>query len=376
MLRILLTGGGSGGHIYPLVAVADELQKIDIGIELFYLGPKNNLNAEFYNKNIKVKTILSSKLRRYFSISNIFDFPKFIISIFQAIFKIYRIMPDVVFSKGGPGALPVVLAARFYFIPVIIHESDAIPGLTNKISGFFAKRIGISFPEAESYFPKNKTALVGNPVRKDLIERKISKNEAKSKLHFEIGVPLVLVLGGSQGSQEINNFVFENIKELLEDVQILHQVGDSNLEEGEQVARSALRGFSKAVSTRYRPVGYLDVFAMADALSAADIVISRAGAGAIFEIAAFKKPVILVPLNSSAHNHQKANAYEYSKFGGGIVIEGENLKTHIVLLKIKEMIENDDIYRKYETAAERFSKLNSAEIIASEIIKIGMYKKI
>jgi UDP-N-acetylglucosamine--N-acetylmuramyl-(pentapeptide) pyrophosphoryl-undecaprenol N-acetylglucosamine transferase len=148
MLRVLLTGGGSGGHVYPLLAVADKIRELGgADVMVSYLGPKSRYDAEFGQRDIAVYGLASSKLRRYMDVGNILDVPKFIFGLCQALYRLYLLMPDVVFSKGGSGALPVVLAAKFYFIPILIHESDSVPGLTNRFSAPFAKRIGVSFEE-------------------------------------------------------------------------------------------------------------------------------------------------------------------------------------------------------------------------------------
>ncbi len=193
---ILFAGGGSGGHIYPLVAVLEKLKRRDsedLPLEIRYLGPVDEFSATLYLKH-KIKTygILAPKFRRYFSILNIFDFFKFFLALFQALVKLFFIMPDVIFSKGGPGALAIVLVGRFYRIPVVIHESDAAPGLTNMLSARFSKRIAVGFERAVQYFDPAKTIFTGNPVREELLEDLYSGEIAKDELHFDTKEPLVL----------------------------------------------------------------------------------------------------------------------------------------------------------------------------------------
>lgn len=372
MVKILLTGGGSGGHIYPLLAVSDAIGDIpDVEAQLSYVGPKSLLNQEFTDRDTPVYRITSSKWRRYPTLKNFLDIPKFLVGIIQAFFLLYRIMPDVVFSKGGPGALPIVIAAKFYFIPVIIHESDAIPGFTNRISARFAKRIAISFKEASEYFTKNKVALTGNPIRSELLKQTTKKQHAMEQLRFDPNIPLLVILGGSQGASQLNDFVFDSANILIKDVQILHQVGEKNLEDARRIAYALMKELGKSAEGKYRAVGYLSVGEMGKVLSASDIVISRAGAGAIFEISLFGKPSILVPLDSAANGHQKANAYSYAKTGAAIVIESENLKPHVVALKIKEILQNKELYASMERAARQFVKPDAASVIANEIIKLG-----
>ncbi len=373
MIRVLLTGGGTGGHIYPLIAVAEEFEKMpDIKIQLSYLGPKSSFNALLKEKNIAVYSIASSKLRRYFSIENFIDIPKLFWSFFQSLYRIYAIMPDIVFSKGGPGALSVVLAARFYFIPVVIHDSDAVPGLTNRLSGHFATRIGVSFDDAVKYFPKSKTAVVGNPIRKEIMEGAFRREQAREYFSLNPSKSTILILGGSQGAAQINSFVFDNLKTLLEDdIQLIHQVGPGNKREADDTVRSLQREVGERINSNYRSFELLNSLEYKNAFSAADVVLSRSGS-TVFEIAFFGKASILVPLETSANDHQRANAYSYTKFGAGIVLEKENFTPHIVLSKLKELLSHQEGLRAMETAAKNFSKPNAAKDIAEEIVTLGL----
>lgn len=353
MKRLLLTGGGTGGHIFPLISVADEIRKADFtDIELCYMGPKSPLNGEFSNRDIPVYRIAESKLRRYFSPANLFDIPKFFWSVLQALFRLYFLMPDAVFSKGGPGAFAVVLAARFYMIPIVIHESDAAPGLTNKLSAKFAKRIGIAFEAAANYFNKNKTFVSGNPIREGLA--------GGGKKPGSGGKPLIFVWGGSQGSARINRFVFDNLETLLQKYRVFHQVGEKNIYEAGMFSANA----------GYKFAGFLDLNEMKEALSEADAVIARAGSGSVFEIAVFGKPSILVPLEESANDHQKINAYEYAKTGASIVIEEANLKPSIILSQLENILADKNKYEAMSAAARKFARPDAAKIITGEIFRL------
>ena len=334
-IKILLTGGGSGGHIYPLLAVADQLIQLNKIVEISYIGPKTHLESLFRDRYIQVLSITSSKLRRYFNIANFWDIPKFIFSLFEALIKLYWLMPNIVFSKGGPGALAVVLAARFYFIPVIIHESDTIPGLTNRLSALLAKRIGITFPKTAIYFPVAKTFITGNPVRSKFLTNLGDTRKAKEYFGFNVDLPLTLVLGGSQGSTRINSFIINNLASLLPLTQIYHQVGQANIQESEQIYQTVFKELDISLQPRYKLIGYFSGSNIAQALNAADLIISRAGSGTIAEIAIMGKPSILIPLAESANNHQTTNAYEYAKDGAAIVIEEPNLKINILLFQMK-----------------------------------------
>lgn len=373
--KILLTGGGSGGHVYPLVAVAQALRKIaaekKVDLELTYFGPKDRYSAIFLSSNINVGTIPAGKIRRYFSPLIIVDIPKFFIGLLAAFFKMFWIMPDAIFSKGGTGALPVVIAGWFYGVPIIIHESDASPGLNNLLSAPFASRIAVSFEEATKYFNSKKVAWIGSPLRSDLIGDVPSKEDAKEALKFNPKEKLTVVLGGSQGSDRINKFLLTNLVELLKETQVLHQTGAANFGEVEQLSRAAIADIpvKEAAKTRYQAVAYLEDN-LKPALSAADLVITRAGSGTIFEISAFGKPAILIPLYESANGHQMANAREFAKSGAAVVIEEPNLLPSIFISQVKNILKNNEIVEKMSAASKKFFKPGAAEVIAQELLRV------
>ncbi len=372
-IRIVLTGGGSGGHTYPLVAVAESLRRLananSIDLSISYLGPKDQWSALLEGYGIKVRYILGAKVRRYASLLNLLDVPKFFISIVQALFKLFWLMPDAVFSKGGPGALAVVCAAWFYRIPVVIHESDAVPGFTNRISARFAKRVAVSFDRALAYFDPRKVVWTGHPVREEILADNLTAIAAKESLHFMGDEPLLLVLGGSQGSQRINEFIVLILKDIIREVQILHQTGAAHIEDIKKLAAAALAdpAFSEEVKAHYRPVGYLDDHAMRAALTAADLVVARAGSN-VFEIAAFGKPAILFPLPEAANNHQRVNAYEFAKSGGALVIEEQNLLPDIFLTQLRSVLKNPVRMNQMALGSAKFFKKGAAEEIATEVL--------
>lgn len=368
--RVVLTGGGSGGHVFPLLAVADELKKMPYELEVYYVGPKSSLQSEFLERDIPVRAILGSKLRRYASIGNVFDIPKFFISIVQALIRLYSLMPDLVFSKGGTGAFPVVFAAWFYRIPVVIHESDAAPGLTNRLSAKFSKKICTSFESVANYFSNKKTVFTGNPVREEFIQ--ISKElvtQRKLSLGFKEEMPLLFILGGSQGAVRINRFVLDNLDKLLQKFQIYHQVGSANVEESELLASSMLQQLDSETKHRYKMAGFMSLHEMKFAYAAADLVISRSGASDIFEIAVFGKPSLLIPLAGSGNDHQRMNAYEYAKGGATVVIEESNLTLHVVESQIVKILSDKSTYAAMSAAAKAFSKPDAAKAIVGELMK-------
>lgn len=373
-VRLVLAGGGSGGHLFPLIAVAEQIEKLSVefGVspEITYLGPKGEYGAMLEAYGVRQRPLISGKIRRYRSAANFFDIPKFFFGMLQALWRLFWIMPDAVFSKGGVGAFPVVFAAWLYRVPVVIHESDAVPGLTNGLSARFAKRIAVSFESARSYFPARKTAWTGSPLRRELFGGEPDQEFAKETLRFKKNEPLILVLGGSQGSERMNKFVLENLPELLRIAQVLHQTGAANFEEVKKLSRTAA-GEAKpfAETERYQVVPFIGKD-LKTAYAAADLVVSRAGSGAIFEIAAFGKPAILIPLPESANNHQRVNAYEFARTGAAVVIEEGNLLPGIFLRQMEDLFEKPGLLEKMKEASRKFFKPGAAEVIAREIYKL------
>ena len=367
-LKIVLTGGGSGGHVYPLIAVVEAISKMAIQekriVELHYLGPKDEWSERLKSFGIETHSIIGAKLRRYFSPLNFFDFFKFFIGLVQALGKLLFLMPDVIFSKGGTGGLAVIIAGWFYRIPIVIHESDAVPGATNSASAKFASKICVSFDAALAHFNPKKTILTGNPIRSEILGDLMMQRDAKEHLGFNPAGSFTLILGGSQGSERINNFILSNLEAILKETQVLHQTGRNNYEEVRRLSQT----FDKS---RYKALLYLEKELKA-ALTAADLVISRAGSGVIFEAAALGKPMLLIPLKGSANDHQRANAYEVMKTGAAVVIEEQNLLGTIFLNQLRQILSNPDVSNKMSAAARQFFKPSAAEVIAREIFGLAI----
>lgn len=369
--RVLLTGGGTGGHIFPLVAVAQKLKKEVTEktiLKMIYMGADAPGSDALKREEVTIKIILTGKIRRYagfFSIlDNFIDLFKISLGIIQTAWHLWNIMPDVIFSKGGYGAFSTVVVGWFYRIPVVIHESDAIPGITNRITGKLAKNIAISFNRAGSYFNEKKVALTGNPIRESLLTG--DKEEAKNIFQLSGDRPVLLILGGSQGSQPINLFILNILRKLLENFEIIHQCGENNYSDFNAKISSLL---SKEELKFYHLYPFLGE-ELKYAYAAGDLIISRASAGSIFEIAAVGKASILIPLPDSAGNHQRFNAFDYAKVGATIVLDQENLTENMLLEKVKYLITNDDLRHKMEERARGFARLDAAENIAKKILEI------
>ncbi|MFA5763938.1 MAG: UDP-N-acetylglucosamine--N-acetylmuramyl-(pentapeptide) pyrophosphoryl-undecaprenol N-acetylglucosamine transferase [Candidatus Paceibacterota bacterium] len=372
-MKILLTGGGSGGHFYPLIAVAEEINKIVkedklLPVELFYMSDSPHDTDMLLENNIEFVKVSAGKARRYFSILNVFDIFKTGMGIISAMMKIFSIYPDIVFSKGAYTAFPVLVAARFFRIPVFIHESDSVPGRTNKWSGKFAKRVAVSYPDAAKFFEKDKVAVTGNPVRKS-IQMAGNRKDAREFLGLDETTPAILILGGSLGAQLINEQVISILPQLVEKYYVIHQIGKANMKEVLGTADIVLG--DNVNRKRYRPFDYLDSLNMSMAAGSADLVISRAGS-TIFEIAYWGLPSIVIPITDTNGDHQRQNAYFYARSGGASVIEESNLSPNILLAEIQRILENKNIAEKMREGAKGFVKMDAARTIAREILNLGL----
>ena len=368
-MKILFTGGGTGGHIFPIVAVERELRKAMKGkiVEFSYLGPKDNFaKILLSDEGIKVNWIMTGKIRRYFSFSSFFQniidvLFKIPLGIVSAFFRIFFSWPDLIFSKGGFGSLPVVVAGWLLRVPIFLHESDTVAGLANKISSHFALQIFTSFPKT-LYLPPQKMILVGNPIRKELLQG--SHEEARSSFNLSREKPVILLLGGSQGAQRINDKMISLLPQLLSDFELIHQCGEKNFKEVKIQSGIII---PPQLKKYYHLFPFLKEDNLKLAYAAADLIISRAGSGTIFEIAALGKPSILIPLPESAQGHQIKNAYTYAKNGAAMVLEEGNFTSHFFLERVHYIFSHPEEMEKMRKAAKEFAKPRAAEIIAQYI---------
>lgn len=366
--RIVLAGGVSGGHTFPLLAVAHSLRKrFPDGVDFLFIGSKGQIESQsMADENIPAQYVWTGKMRRYFSLLNFSDPFKVPIGVIQALWKLFVYMPDVVFAKGGSASVPVVIAAWIYQIPVVIHDSDAVAGRANRFLARFATRIAIAYPSAEKYFPKGKTALTGNPVREEILQGDVTR--AMSTFGLGSQKPTLLILGGSQGATILNESVLRILPELLrQGIQIIHQTGKENYEAILSVVRE--NGI-EPVTSGYVVRDFLTVTELADALAVASLVLSRAGAGSIAELAATKKAVILVPLLNAANDEQRMNAYDIAGIGGAIVLEEPNLGEHILLQKINELMGNQELRMAMGEKIHVFYHPDAADTLADGLATI------
>ena len=373
-MKILFTGGGTGGHFYPIIAVVQSLReeakarKI-LMPSLYYMAPTKYNPRALFDNELEFIYVPAGKMRRYFSLLNISDIFKTISGCMAAILKMYSIMPDVVFGKGGYASFPALFAARFLWIPVVIHESDSQPGRVSAWAAKFAKKIAISYESAGKYFKtdKNKIAFTGNPIRPEIAQPLV--NGAHEFLQLEQNTPTILVLGGSQGSQAINDVIIEALPDLLNRYQIIHQTGKNNLKEIKITSTMILK--DHPYSYRYHPFDYLNELALRMSAGAADIVVSRAGS-TIFEIASWGKPSIIIPLPNSISHDQTANAFAYAQTGAAAVIEENNMTSHVLIEEIDRIYDNQSIKRVMSQKAKDFARPESAKLIADAILDIAL----
>lgn len=372
-MRVILTGGGSGGHFYPLIAVARALRNLSveqkiINLEIIYASDDPYDNNLLREEEIRFLKIPAGKLRRYFSILNFTDPFRTLWGILKAIWIVYLNLPDVIFAKGGYASFPALVAAKFLGIPLIIHETDIIPGKVTLWASRFSKRIAVSFGESAKYFPPERTALIGNPVRKEVLGG--TWQEARELFGLEIDVPVILILGGSQGAEKINEAILDLLPELLKFSQVVHQAGKNNVASAK--SRSGLLLENSSFARRYHLYGFFDEEELRNASKVASLAVARAGGGSIFELAAWGVPAILIPLSHAAQDHQRENAYAYARAGAAEVIEEENLTPHILLDRIAKLINDRPRREKMAGAAKSFSKLDAAEKIAEEVLRLTL----
>lgn len=375
-LIICLTGGATGGHLFPLIFVTREIRRImiakNISVRFIYIGCRPLEANIFLKEGIEVYFIPSFKLRKYFTLSNLLDILKVPLSFLFAFYYLFKFLPNVIFSKGGPGSLAVVIVGWFLRLPVFIHDSDSIPGLSNKVSSLFAKKIFISFSDAADYFfYKKRTILVGQPVNVEIIMRPVLIDDyEKFKLNPE--KKIIFILGGSQGSKFINDLILEILPSLLSLGQVVHQVGFQNFNEVKLrlVSIASIKQEKKQINiSDYHLFSFISNDDTLRLLKMADLVISRAGAGSIFELAAAGTPSILIPIDEAvAGKHQALNAQKYYLAGACLMLEEKNAKPHVLLTEIVNILSNKELSDRMREKAKSFAKLDAGFKIANELI--------
>ena len=345
MKRIILTGGGTAGHVTPNIALLPRLK--ELGYDIQYIGSHNGMEKGLIEPlGIPYHGISSGKLRRYFSLQNFTDPFRVLKGFGEAKKLIKELQPDVIFSKGGFVTVPVVMAGKKCKVPTIIHESDMTPGLANKISIPAATKICCNFPETLEHLPKEKAVFTGSPIRQELLT-----GNADAALKFcglSAGKPVILIIGGSLGSVVINNAVREILPDLLKDFHVIHLCGKGKVDD-------SLKSLEGYVQFEYIKSELKDLFALAD------VVISRAGANAICELLALHKPNLLIPLSANAsRGDQILNARSFERQGFSKVLEEEELNKSTLLDSLQTLFRDKESYIK---AMQQSNQQNSIDTI-------------
>ena len=346
-----MTGGGTAGHVTPNLALVPKLK--ENGFEIKYIGSIDGIEKEIITKeNIPYYGISSGKLRRYFSMKNFTDPFKVMKGTIQALRIISKEKPDVIFSKGGFVAVPVVMAASLKKIPVVAHESDMTPGLANKLSAPFCDKLCVTFRESLKYIKDNKGILTGSPIREEILQG--DKSEGKKICGFNDDKEIIFIMGGSLGSQLINNEIRKNLDKLLKEFNIIHICGKGNIDE----SLNNKKGYKQFEFVREE---------LPHLMKCCDYIISRAGANSIFEFLALKKPTILIPLSRKAsRGDQILNSKSFAKEGYSLMIEEEDLKDDALYNKILELKNSKS---ELITNMEKSQSNNASETIVNILLE-------
>jgi UDP-N-acetylglucosamine--N-acetylmuramyl-(pentapeptide) pyrophosphoryl-undecaprenol N-acetylglucosamine transferase len=358
---IVVTGGGTGGHIFPCIAVIAELRQRGYR-DFAWIGERRGKEREWAQKiGVPFHGIRTGKLRRYFSLKNASDAVIVLIGLLQSFFLLLRLKPEVLFSKGGFVSVPPVLAGWILRIPVVTHESDIIPGLATRIISRFASAVCVSFERTLQHFPGRRAFFTGNPVRE--IIKKGSKRSGYEFLHHDDGPPVVFVVGGSSGAATINTAVWRMKERCMHLFFLVHQCGQGNL-------RSDL-----PPELHYRQYGFIGA-EIGDVIAASDLVVSRAGGGALYELGFLKKPSILIPLpRSASRGEQIANARYFEENGAARVIRNEDLNEQVLYDAIDLLLSDPEQLKRMGQRAHSLCKKDAEKEISDVIESVRTCKR-
>ncbi len=373
-MRIVLTGGGTGGHVMPFESIIEALRTIhgqkDGDLEIYFLGVTTPEGEDLFQKyDVPAIHIPSGKRRRYFSFKNILDAIYYLpFGISMALWHMWKIMPDAVVSKGGYASVPTCLAAVFYRIPILLHESDVVPGSANMFLARFASAITLGFAVAREYFPQWPTKLfvTGTPIR--MFVSGNQKQTAKQSFGLSPDESVLLVMGGSQGSQQINESLLACITDIVQHTAVIHITGQEHYEAITKIAAEFLS--DSTYKDRYKPYAHI-TNQMAMALSAADAALTRAGASSLAEIARLRIPSLIIPLASSAHDHQRKNALAFEAAGGALVLDPSNVSPSLVKQSIIRLMSDTALRATLGKNLETLDFPNAAFDIAKLAIQLA-----
>jgi UDP-N-acetylglucosamine--N-acetylmuramyl-(pentapeptide) pyrophosphoryl-undecaprenol N-acetylglucosamine transferase len=375
-MKVLVSGGGTGGHIYPALAIATQLRQ-EYEAEILYLGSDDGLETELAPAaGFTLATVKAGKLRRYVSWKTVTGVARVPMGMAQAVGVVRRFQPQVAFTSGGYVAVPAALAARLNGVPLMMHQQDVPPNLSNKMIAPLATRISVAFADSVSYFPAGKTLHLGNPVRQAILDvRKVQPQEARRTLGFSTEWPLLLVTGGSQGARHLNTTVCQALPELLGHCQLLQISGKGLFEETRKLSENMLARVDEDTRRRYRLEPYMDA-EMPVALQAADLVLCRAGAATLSELAVLGKASILVPLPPAIGNSpQEANAAMFGRKEAAQVLKDEDLSPQVLAEQVLALFSSSERLQAMAKAALTLAKPEAAQEIAAVVAQIAKEQK-
>ena len=371
-MRVLISGGGTGGHVYPALAVAMQLQQ-QYNADILYLGSDDGLETRLVPAaGLRFKTIKAGKLQRYLSWRTMTGVARIPVGMTQAVGIVRDFRPDVAFTSGGYVAVPAGLAARLNNVPLVMHQQDVPPNLSNRLLAPLATRISVAFADSLRYFPAQKTSQLGNPIRQVILDvRSVSPEQARIELGLAPDLPLVLVTGGSQGARHLNQVVCRALPELLQHCQVLQISGSNLFAETNELSTQTLNGVADELRQRYRLVAYMDA-EMPLALQAAAIVLCRSGASVLSELAVLGKPSILVPLPPAiGASPQEANAKMFERAQAAEVILNDLLKPEVMIERIKFILSTPACLATMASAARTLAKPNATQEIVETIVTLA-----
>ncbi len=382
-MRIVLTGGGTGGHVMPFESIIEALRTSHVQdkaslpeflepneLEISFLGVTTPEGEALFKKyDVPAYHIPSGKRRRYFSLKNITDAVYYLpLGIAMALWRMWKIMPDAVLSKGGYASVPTCLAAVFYRIPILLHESDVVPGSSNMFLARFASAITLGFAVAREYFSAwpSKLFVTGTPIR--MFVSANQKSTAKQSFGFSPDTPVLLVMGGSQGAEQINEALLACITDIVEHTAVIHITGQLHYEAVTKIASEFL--VTSKNKERYKPYAYL-TNQMTMALSAADAALARAGASSLAEIARLRIPSLIIPLSSSANDHQRKNALAFEAAGGALVLDPTNVSPNLLKQSLIRLITDAELRATLAKNLEGLDFPNAALDIAKLAMQLA-----
>jgi UDP-N-acetylglucosamine--N-acetylmuramyl-(pentapeptide) pyrophosphoryl-undecaprenol N-acetylglucosamine transferase len=365
--KIIFVGGGTGGHVLPNLAVIESLKKLsdkkNIPLELLYIGRRNAFEEKTVSAfEIKYKGIFTGKLRRYGSWRNISDIFLILLGMIQSFLILLFNRPKLIFAKGGFVTVPFCLAATILRIPFVVHESDSVVGLSNRILLPFAKKIYLGFPiENYNRLPIKKSLFTGNPIRTSIFTNKESKKIFCKKYELDDNKKIILVLGGSQGAEQINILINELVPTLIKKYVLIHVTGRTN---------NVIYNLEEKYERNYLTFDGIDSNAIGSFIGNADVIISRAGANSISELIALKKVAVLIPLQLAASDHQKRNAKFLQKNGVASVLDEKFLNAETLYEEIEFLMNDKKTRDSMIKNMENIFPSDSSKLIAQDLLSL------